>query len=87
MLPRHDGLTSGRGRGEFSRAQRPVGRNVKAIGVVGLPDAASFTPPFTGPLITHNRFTENIVRVGLNYKLGNYYVPSVSKTHRRNPRR
>jgi len=35
----------------------------------------------------HNRFTENIVRVGLNYKLGNYYVPGVSKTHRRNPRR
>ena len=52
-----------------------------------LPDAAPFTPPFTGPLIMHNRFTENIVRVGLNYKLGNYYVPGVSKTHRRNPRR
>jgi outer membrane immunogenic protein len=31
--------------------------------------------PFTGPLTTHTRFTDNIVRVGLNYKFGNYYAP------------
>ena len=55
------------------------------ITTIGLDIA--FTPPFTGPLTTHNRSTENIVRVDLNYKLGNYYVPGVSKTHRRNPRR
>jgi outer membrane immunogenic protein len=34
-----------------------------------------FTSPFTGAVITHTRFTDNIVRVGLNYKFGNYYAP------------
>jgi outer membrane immunogenic protein len=28
---------------------------------------------------THTRFTDNIVRVGLNYKFGNYYAPVVTK--------
>ena len=29
-----------------------------------------FVFPFTGPLTTHTRFTDNIVRVGLNYRFG-----------------
>jgi outer membrane immunogenic protein len=37
------------------------------------------TSPFTGPLTTHTRFTDNIIRVGLNYKFGNYYAPVVTK--------
>ena len=39
----------------------------------GLP----FTTPFTGAITTHTRFTDNIVRVGLNYKFG--YAPVVTK--------
>jgi outer membrane immunogenic protein len=35
--------------------------------------------PFAGPLTTHTHFTDNIVRVGLNYKFGNYYAPVVTK--------
>ena len=29
-----------------------------------------FVFPFTGPLTTHTRFTDNIVRVGLNCRFG-----------------
>jgi hypothetical protein len=35
--------------------------------------------PFTGAITTHTRFTDNIVRVGLNYKFGDYYAPVVTK--------
>jgi hypothetical protein len=35
--------------------------------------------PLTGAITTHTRFTDNIVRVGLNYKFGNYYAPVVTK--------
>jgi len=38
-----------------------------------------FTSPFTGIIATHTHFTDNIVRVGLNYKFGNYYAPVVTK--------
>jgi outer membrane immunogenic protein len=38
-----------------------------------------YTSPFTGPLTTHTRFIDNIVRVGLNYKFGNYYAPVLSR--------
>jgi outer membrane immunogenic protein len=34
-----------------------------------------FASPFAGTITTHTRFTDNIVRVGLNYKFGNYYAP------------
>jgi outer membrane immunogenic protein len=34
---------------------------------------------FTGAITTHTHFTDNIVRVGLNYKFGNYYAPVVTK--------
>ena len=30
-------------------------------------------PPFTGPLTIHTHFTDNIVRVGLNYRFGGPY--------------
>jgi outer membrane immunogenic protein len=43
------------------------------------PLAVPFTTPFAGPLTTHTHFTDNIVRVGLNYKFGNYYTPVVTK--------
>ena len=33
----------------------------------------------TGAITTHTHFTDNIVRVGLNYKFGNYYAPVVTK--------
>jgi outer membrane immunogenic protein len=29
----------------------------------------------TGTITTHTHFTDNIVRIGLNYRFGNYYVP------------
>jgi outer membrane immunogenic protein len=32
-----------------------------------------------GAIITHTRFTDNIVRVGLNYKFNNYYAPLATK--------
>jgi outer membrane immunogenic protein len=32
-----------------------------------------------GPITTHSHFTDAILRVGLNYKFGNYYAPVVSK--------
>jgi outer membrane immunogenic protein len=40
-----------------------------------------FASPFTGPLTTHVRFTDNIVRIGLNYAFGfgNYYTPVITK--------
>jgi len=38
-----------------------------------------FTTAFTGSMTTHTHFTDNIVRVGLNYKFGNYYAPVVTK--------
>jgi outer membrane immunogenic protein len=38
-----------------------------------------FTSPFSGTLTTHTHFVDNIVRVGLNYKFGNYYAPVVTK--------
>jgi outer membrane immunogenic protein len=41
-----------------------------------------FTSPFTGTIATHTRFTDNIVRVGLNYKFGNYYGPVVTNNQR-----
>ncbi len=31
--------------------------------------------PATGQITAHARFTDRILRVGLNYKFGNYYVP------------
>ena len=31
-------------------------------------EAAYFTTLFTGPFTTHTHFTDNIVRVGLNYQ-------------------
>jgi outer membrane immunogenic protein len=37
------------------------------------------TGPFIGAITTHTHFTDNIVRVGLNYKFGNYYAPVVAK--------
>jgi outer membrane immunogenic protein len=33
--------------------------------------------PFTGAITTHTRFTDNVVRVGLNYKFGSYAAPAV----------
>jgi outer membrane immunogenic protein len=39
--------------------------------------ATTFTTPFTGPLTTHTHFTDNIVRVGLNYKFGYAAAPAV----------
>jgi outer membrane immunogenic protein len=39
---------------------------------------AAFTST-AGSLTTHTHFTDNIVRVGLNYKFGNYYAPVVAK--------
>ena len=33
------------------------------------------TSPFTGAITTHTRFTDNIVRVGLNYKFGYAAAP------------
>jgi hypothetical protein len=33
------------------------------------------TTPFTGAINTHTRFTDNIVRVGLNYKFGYAAAP------------
>jgi outer membrane immunogenic protein len=39
----------------------------------------SATTPLTGAMTTHTRFTDNIMRVGLNYKFGNYYAPVVTK--------
>jgi hypothetical protein len=35
--------------------------------------------PFAGALTTHTRFTDNIVRVGLNYKFGYAAAPAVYK--------
>jgi hypothetical protein len=32
----------------------------------------TFASPFTGAMTTHTHFTDNIVRVGRNYKFGNY---------------
>jgi outer membrane immunogenic protein len=40
--------------------------------VVALPFTAS---PFIGAITTHTRFTDNIVRVGLNYKFGYAAAP------------
>jgi outer membrane immunogenic protein len=37
------------------------------------------TTPFTGAITTHTRFTDNIVRVGLNYKFGYAAAPAVYK--------
>jgi outer membrane immunogenic protein len=34
-----------------------------------------FASPFAGPLTTHTHFSDNVVRVGLNYKFDNYYAP------------
>ena len=42
------------------------------------PVGALFTA-ITGTFNTHTHFTDNIVRVGLNYKFGNYYAPVVTK--------
>jgi outer membrane immunogenic protein len=38
-----------------------------------------FITPLTGTITTHPHFTDNILRVGLNYKFGNYYAPAVYK--------
>jgi outer membrane immunogenic protein len=49
-----------------------------SLDIVSLFPAArltQFASPFTGPLTTHTHFTDNVVRVGLNYKFGNYYAP------------
>jgi hypothetical protein len=40
------------------------------------PGATPFFSPFTGIITTHTRFTDNIVRVGLNYKFGYAAVPA-----------
>jgi outer membrane immunogenic protein len=37
------------------------------------PQLGAFIPP-TGTIAMHTHFTDNIVRVGLNYKFGNYYT-------------
>ena len=37
------------------------------------------TSPFTGVITTHTRFTDNIVRVGLNYKFGYAIAPAIYK--------
>jgi outer membrane immunogenic protein len=37
------------------------------------------TTPFAGAITTHTRFTDNIVRVGLNYKFGYAAAPAVYK--------
>jgi outer membrane immunogenic protein len=42
-------------------------------------NAGAFTSPFTGAITTHTRFTDNIVRVGLNYKFGYAAAPAVYK--------
>jgi outer membrane immunogenic protein len=39
----------------------------------------TFATPFAGALTTHTRFTDNIVRVGLNYKFGYAAAPAVYK--------
>jgi outer membrane immunogenic protein len=69
----------------------PAGWTWKAeylyVDLGSLDTAAPFPPalvpltitPLTGPLTTHTHFTDNIVRVGLNYKFGNYYAPVVTK--------
>jgi outer membrane immunogenic protein len=38
-----------------------------------------FTTPFSGAITTHTRFTDNIVRVGLNYKFGYAAAPVLTK--------
>ena len=38
-----------------------------------------FASPFAGTITAHTRFTDNVVRVGLNYKFGNFYAPVVAK--------
>jgi outer membrane immunogenic protein len=38
-----------------------------------------FTSPFTGAIATHTRFTDNVVRVGLNYKFGYAAAPALYK--------
>jgi outer membrane immunogenic protein len=40
-----------------------------------IPSANFGNTPFTGPLTTHTHFTDNIVRVGLNYKFGYAAAP------------
>src|SRR5262249_15725855 len=42
--------------------------------VMATPDPISFSN-LTGKISTHTHFIDNIVRVGLNHKFGNYYVP------------
>jgi outer membrane immunogenic protein len=49
-----------------------------------VPFAASSSRPgsfsnFVGTINYHSQFTDNIVRVGLNYKFGNYYAPVVTR--------
>jgi outer membrane immunogenic protein len=45
------------------------------------PFAPNFTlfTPLAGSITAHTHFTDNIVRIGLNYKFGNYYAPAVYK--------
>jgi outer membrane immunogenic protein len=48
----------------------------------GVTNTFAFVPPEpAGTTLTtvHNRFKDEIVRVGLNYKFGNYYAPVVTK--------
>jgi outer membrane immunogenic protein len=44
------------------------------VGAIG-----PFTTPFNGAITTHTRFTDNVVRVGLNYKFGYAAAPAVYK--------
>jgi hypothetical protein len=45
---------------------------------IGPPNICAKSPgPVTGSIST--KFTDNIVRVGLNYKFGNCYAPVVTK--------
>jgi outer membrane immunogenic protein len=41
--------------------------------------ATAVSTPFTGAIATHTHFTDNIVRVGLNYKFGYAAAPAVYK--------
>jgi hypothetical protein len=57
-----------------------VGYSLGASSSLVLPPFFSAgTPWFTNASAATQRFTGNIVRVGLNYKFGNYYAPAVYK--------
>jgi outer membrane immunogenic protein len=49
------------------------------VGVCPVPPSPGCFIATAGPVATHTHFTNTILRVGLNYKFGNYYAPVVTK--------